>query len=178
MPPTPLSIDRPIVLVGMMGAGKTSVGELLAERLGLPFVDSDAEIERETGLTIAAIFARFGEAHFREVERRVLARLVGAPPRVIAGGGGAFVDVATRALILEWCISVWLQADPATLAARVGDGGERPLLCGRDLAEVLARLGEQREGAYAAAQLKVSSGGRSPAETVDAVLAALMERAP
>ena len=159
----------------MMGAGKTSVGRVLAERLGLPFADSDVEIERETGLTIPCIFDRSGEAHFRELERRVMARLVAGPPGVIAGGGGAFADAETRALILERCIAVWVDADVETLAARVG-GGPRPLLRGRDPHEVLAGLAERRRDAYAAAPLKVSSA-RSPAETAQAVLEALLERA-
>lgn len=177
MPPAPSLIDRPIVLVGMMGAGKTSVGKLLAQRLALPFADSDGEVEREAGLSVATIFDRFGEAQFRELESRVLARLAAGPPRVIAAGGGAFAEGGTRALILERCIAVWLDADVETLAARADGGGERPLLRGHNCREVLAGLAERRRDAYAAAALKVSSAGRSPAETAEAVLEALLERA-
>jgi len=177
MPRTPLPIDRPIALVGMMGAGKTSVGKVLAERLGLQFVDADSEIEREAGVTIPAIFARFGEARFREMERQAVARLVEGPPRVIALGGGAFADMGARALVLERCIAVWLEADVGTLAARVRQDEQRPLLQGRDAAHVVATLSEQRGSAYSTAHLRVCSAGRSPSETADAVMEALLERA-
>ena len=113
-----------------MGAGKSTVGRRLAKRLGLPFVDADEEIEAAAGLSIAEIFERYGEAHFRDGERRVLARLIDGPPRVIATGGGAFMDAETRALILERCIAIWLDAEVETLAERVGRRGHRPLLKG------------------------------------------------
>jgi shikimate kinase len=106
--------ERSIVLVGLMGAGKSTVGRRLAKRLGMGFVDSDDEIERAADHKISEIFDRFGEASFRDGERRVIARLIEGPPKVIATGGGAFVDPATRKLILERCLAIWLDADLET----------------------------------------------------------------
>src|SRR5687767_7740814 len=102
--------ERPIVFVGMMGAGKTSVGRALAERVGLPFVDVDEDVAREARLTIDEIFERYGEAGFREREREAIARLASGPPQVIAAGGGAFIDGISRALLLKECTIVWLDA--------------------------------------------------------------------
>src|SRR3954469_23857636 len=120
MEKAPPSDERPIVLVGLMGAGKTTVGRRLARRLNLPFADADEEIEAAAGLSIAEIFERCGEAHFRDGERRVLARLIHGPPRVIATGGGAFMDPDTRALMLARCTAVWLDVDVEILVERVG----------------------------------------------------------
>lgn len=159
------SPERSIVLVGLMGAGKSSVGRRLAARLGLPFADTDEEIERSSGYTIAEIFDRLGEAGFRDGERRVIWRLVEGPPRVIATGGGAFVDARTRALILERCIAVWLEADVDTLVGRLGRRGHRPLLRGRDPREVIEELAARRNPFYAEAHLRVRSA-RSPHEAV------------
>src|SRR3712207_467869 len=111
-------IDRSIVLVGLMGAGKSTVGKRLAKRLGLEFVDSDEEIERAADHKISEIFDRFGEDSFRDGERRVIARLIQGPPKVIATGGGAFANEETRKLILERCLAIWLDADLETLAER------------------------------------------------------------
>lgn len=119
---------RVIALVGMMGSGKTSIGKRLATRLGLPFVDSDSEIETAAGMTITEIFDRHGEAYFREGERRVIARLLGEGPCVLATGGGAFMDARTREAITEAGISVWLRADTATLMQRIARRNNRPLL--------------------------------------------------
>src|SRR6476620_10354207 len=124
----PSAPDRSIVLVGLMGAGKTTVGRRLAKRLGLAFADSDEEIEKAADQKIADIFERFGEPSFRDGERRVVRRLIEGPPKVIATGGGAFVDSETRALILERCIAIWLTAEPETLAERVKRRDTRPLL--------------------------------------------------
>ena len=176
MPQAGLSLDRPIVLVGLMGAGKTTVGRLLAARLALPFLDSDEEIERETGLTIAAIFERFGEAWFREAERRALERLAGGPPRVVAAGGGAFAEAPTRALLVKRCLTVWLDADVATLAGRLQGCGTRPLIAGDEPKSALAALAEERNEAYAQARLHVWTGGRPPHSVVDAVVEGLAER--
>jgi shikimate kinase len=173
---TTIRIEKPIALVGMMGAGKSTVGRRLARRLDLPFVDSDAEIEAAAGFGIADMFARYGEAHFRDGERRVLARLVKGPRRVIATGGGAFVDEATRALILESCIAIWLDADPAVLAARVGRSDARPLLIGKDALATLEALAAVRNPIYAEAHLAIRSG-RVPLETtVERIIAALAAR--
>lgn len=176
MPYTLPRPDRCIVLVGLMGAGKSTVGKRLAKRLGLPFVDSDEEIERAADRTISEIFERFGEASFRDGERRVIARLVGGPPKVIATGGGAFMDESTRGLILEHCISVWLDADIATLADRVGRRDNRPLLSGKDPAEVLERLAAVRNPVYAQAHLHVRSQAMPHERTVERIIEALLER--
>ncbi len=178
MPPEPRQSDRPIVLVGAMGAGKSTVGRLLAARLTLPFLDLDEEIERTVGLVVREIFERFGEERFRQEERRALARLAKGPPRVIATGGGAFLDEGTRVLVLQHCLAIWLDAPIGTLAARVGRDRERPLLHGRDAHEVLRTLAAARNRDYARAHLTVSSEGRSAAQTVEAVLETLAERAP
>ena len=165
--------DRCIVLVGLMGAGKTTIGRRLAKRLGLPFHDSDEEIERAADHSIAEIFDRFGEASFRDGERRVLRRLVGGPPKVIATGGGAFMDPETRALVLDKAIAVWLRAEVPTLAERATRRGRRPLLRDREPAEVLRALAEVRDPIYAEAQLHVSSDGVSHEQAVDEIVAAL-----
>jgi shikimate kinase len=171
--PTP---DRPIVLVGLMGAGKTTVGRRLAERLGLDFVDSDEEIERSAGSSVSEIFDRIGEAAFRELERGVLRRLIEGGPGVIASGGGGFVGGETRALILERCIAIWLDAEVGTLAARVSRCGGRPLIAGRDARLVLGELAEQRGPAYAEAHLRVSNDAGPPEDTVERIVEALSAR--
>ena len=168
----------PIVLVGLMGVGKSTVGRRLAARLLLPFVDSDEEIERSADHSIPEIFDRFGEASFRDGERRVLRRLIEGGPKVIATGGGAFVDSETRALILERCIAVWLDADPATVAARVRRRpGHRPLLAGKELRPLLNALSVARGPYYEQAHLRVKSDSGPHERTVDRIVAALAERA-
>jgi shikimate kinase len=165
--------DRPIVLVGLMGAGKTTVGRRLARRLELEFVDSDEEIERAADHTVGEIFARFGEDSFRDGERRVIARLIGGPPKVIATGGGAFVNERTRAIILERCVAVWLDADLGTLAERVSRRDTRPLLVGREPLLVLRDLAEKRMPVYAQAQVHVRSLPAPHERAVDAIVEAL-----
>jgi shikimate kinase len=168
--------DRPIVLVGLMGVGKTTVGRRLAARLGLPFVDADQEIESAAGMTISEIFDRFGEQHFRDGERRVIARLMDGERRVIATGGGAFMHPDTRALILDRAIAVWLDADVKVLADRVGRVGRRdsrPLLVGRDPLEVLTALAAQRNPVYALAPIHVRSEPLPHEATVEAIIEAL-----
>ncbi len=164
---------RTIVLVGLMGVGKSTVGRRLAARLGLKFVDADAEIERASGLSIAEIFERYGEAHFRDGERRVIARLIDGAPKVLATGGGAFIDGATRALILERAVAVWLDADLQTLVDRVARRDTRPLLNGRDPAAVLADLAAVRNPIYAEAPIHISSKPSPHEVTVSAILTAL-----
>jgi len=168
--------DRCIVLVGMMGAGKTTVGRRLAKRLALPFLDSDDEIERAADHSITEIFDRFGEASFRDGERRVLRRLVGGPPKVIATGGGAFMDAETRGLILEQAIAVWLCAPVETLAERATRRPHRPLLKGREAAEVLRALAAVRDPVYALAPLHVRTEGASHEQAVEEIVAALAKR--
>jgi shikimate kinase len=169
--------EKSIVLVGLMGAGKSTVGRRLAKRLGLPFADSDEEIERAAAQGIGEIFDRFGEASFRDGERRVIRRLIAGPPKVIATGGGAFMDAETRALILERCIAVWLEADIETLAERVVRRGRRPLLAGKAPLPVLGELAATRNPVYAEAHLRVASQSGPHERTVDRILAALAERA-
>lgn len=169
----PMLRARTLVLVGMMGAGKSSVGKRLAQALDLPFKDADEEIERAAGLSIPDIFALRGEAEFREGERRVIARLLDDPPHVLATGGGAFVNDSTRALVKKKAVSIWLKADPEVLARRVGRKDNRPLLRGRDAREVLTELLAAREPAYSQADLIVESNDGPHQHTVDAILAAL-----
>lgn len=164
---------KPIVLIGLMGAGKTTVGRRLAQRLSLPFVDADAEIEAAAGMTVADIFERFGEGHFRDGERRVIARLIDGTPKVIATGGGAFINEQTRALILDQAVAVWLDAAPAVLADRVRRRDTRPLLRGRDPEEVLTELAAVRNPIYALAPVHVQSVPAPHDATVTAILKAI-----
>jgi shikimate kinase len=149
---------RTIVLVGLMGAGKTKIGRRLAARLNLPFFDSDSEIETAAGETIEEIFRHRGEAVFRDGERRVIQRLLAQPVHVLATGGGAFMDPATRALIVRRAVSVWLRADLDVLLARVMRRNNRPLLQQQDPRAVLAELIERRHPIYAEADLVIDSG--------------------
>jgi shikimate kinase len=167
------AMDRSIVLVGLMGAGKTTIGRRLAKRLGLPFVDSDEEIEKAADRKISEIFEHFGEAGFRDGERRVMRRLIDGSPKVIATGGGAFVDSETRALILAHCLAIWLLAEPETLAERVGRRADRPLLKDRDALEVLRDLGEARSPFYAEAHLHICSRAAPHERTVQRIVEAL-----
>jgi len=149
---------RSIVLVGMMGVGKSSIGRRLATRLGIPFVDADAEIEKAAGMSIADIFAHRGEADFRSGEARVIARLLEAGPQVLAAGGGAFMNAATREAIREKGVSVWLKADLEVLLRRISKRrNERPLLQNADPESTLRALLIEREPIYAQADLTVLS---------------------
>ncbi len=168
-------IDRPVVLVGMMGVGKSSIGKRLAARLNVPFADADDEIERAAGLSISEIFEKFGEGYFRDGERRVIARLVEGVPKIIATGGGAFVNADTRALILERAISIWLDADVKVLADRVGRRSNRPLLKDKDPVEVLTELGKIRNPLYAAANIHIRSDTSPHMRTVENILKALAQ---
>jgi len=170
MPDAAYPSKRSIALVGLMGAGKTSVGRRLARRLALPFADADAEIEAAAGLSIAEIFERFGEAHFRDGERRVIARLIEGPRQVIATGGGAFMNEETRSLILARCTTIWLDGDVETLAARVGRRGHRPLLKDREPHVLLAALAEARNPLYALAHFTVRGDTGTHGQTVDHIL--------
>lgn len=174
LPAIPASIrDRSIVLVGLMGSGKSTIGRRLAQRLGMRFADADDEIERAAGMTISDIFARFGEAHFRDGERRVISRLLAGRPMVLATGGGAFVNEETRTLILQDSLCIWLDADIPTLVERVGRRSHRPLLKNRDPGEVLRELAAVRNPIYAEAHLRVSSASTPHDHTVRAILEAL-----
>jgi shikimate kinase len=166
-------LDRPIVLVGLMGAGKTTVGRRLAQKLGLPFVDADAEIEAAAGMSIAEIFEMFDEAYFRDGERRVIARLIDGSPKVIATGGGAFMNDRTRALILDNATAIWLEADLETLVDRVSRRTTRPLLKDRDPRQVLRDLAAIRNPIYALAPIHIRSQPAPHDATVKAILKAL-----
>jgi len=165
--------ERTIVLIGLMGAGKSCVGRRLAARIGRPFVDADAEIELAAGCTIAEIFDKLGEAAFREGERRVMARLLDGKPCVLASGGGAFIDPDTRRLIAARAVSVWLRADLDVLVKRTAGREHRPLLSAGDPREVLSRLMDKRHPIYAEADLTVDTADQPADATVDNVLAAL-----
>jgi shikimate kinase len=165
--------DRAIVLVGLMGVGKSTVGRRLAARLELPFVDADHEIEAAAGTTIAEIFARFGEAHFRDGERRVIRRLIDGEVKVLATGGGAFMQPDTRALILERATAVWLDAELDVIVHRVGRREGRPLLAGKDPHAVLSALAAERNPIYALAPIRVRSAAAPHEATVEAILEAL-----
>jgi shikimate kinase len=164
---------RSLVLVGLMGAGKTNIGRRLAARLRLPFVDADAEIEAAAGESIEDIFRRHGEAYFREGERRVIARLLDGTIKVLATGGGAFMDAATRQRIRAHSISIWLRADLDLLVARIGRRENRPLLKDGDPRAVLAALIERRHPIYAEADIVVDSVDGPPEATLGRVLAEL-----
>src|SRR5678815_6157292 len=141
-------LDRPIVLVGLMGAGKSTVGKRLARRLGLPFVDSDSAIEDAAGYSAAEVYERFGEKDFRDGERRLVARLVEGSVGVIATGGGAFVDPRTRQLLNERAITIWLDAPVDILAERTSRRNTRPLLRNADPKGTLERLSNERRPSY------------------------------
>lgn len=174
LPPNLPRFDRPLVLVGLMGAGKSTIGKRLAARLHLPFVDADQEIERAAGLSITEIFERFGEKEFRDGERRVIGRLIDGKPKVIATGGGAFMQEETRALILLRATAIWLDADIEVLAERVQRReGSRPLLKGRDPREALAELAAIRNPVYALAPIRVRSQPLPHEATVDDIVKAL-----
>ena len=175
MPTVPFPADRPIALVGMMGSGKSRVGRLLAARLDLPFVDSDEQIELAAGCTIARIFDSHGEAHFRTLEERTVARLATGAPLVMATGGGAFINEPIRRLLLDRFVTVWLQAGPVLLARRVSQGRTRPLLTGKDVQAEIERLAELRDPIYAQALITVRSEDVPPEQIVDRIIRALTE---
>ncbi|HET7816616.1 MAG TPA: shikimate kinase [Sphingomicrobium sp.] len=166
-------LDRPIVLVGLMGAGKSTVGRRLARRLGLDFIDTDAAIEDAAGLSAAEMFERYGEADFRDGERRLVARLVDGQVRVIATGGGAYVDPSTRELLNQRAITVWLDAPVDVLADRTARRDTRPLLRNGDPRSTLERLASERGPFYAEAHVHVRSGGGAHSEVVEKIVAAL-----
>lgn len=169
-------LDRSIVLIGLMGAGKSSVGRRLAARMGLPFVDADHEIEAAAGCSISDFFELHGEEAFREGEYRVILRLLKAPLQVIATGGGSFMDQRTRAAIAEHGISVWLRADLEVLLRRVARRANRPLLQHGDPRQILSALMAERYPVYAEADIVVDSIDKPHEHVVEAVAAALKRR--
>lgn len=167
--------DKPIVLVGLMGAGKTSVGRRLADRLGFSFVDADYEIEQAAGQTIPEIFAQHGEDYFREGEKRVIARLLENGHQVLATGGGAFMNAETRDAIKKSAVSIWLKADLELLLKRVQKRDNRPLLKGQDPRIVLNSLINIRHPVYAEADITVESRDAQHGDTVNDVVRALCQ---
>ena len=165
--------DKTIALVGLMGVGKSSIGRRLAGAMGLPFKDTDIEIEAAAGHSIADIFTLFGESAFRDGERRVIGRLLDDPPHVLATGGGAFAQDETRALIKRRAISVWLKADLAVLARRVARRDHRPLIVGKDPMDVLRAHQRDRYPAFETADIVVETGEAAHHVAVEAILEAL-----
>ena len=168
--------ERTVVLVGMMGAGKTTIGRRLAPRLGLKFYDADEEIQKAAGMSVADLFSVHGEKSFRAGEAQVIARLLQGPPHVLATGGGAVLDPGTRARIRECAISVWIRADVDTLLKRATRRDTRPLLRAGDPRATLAQLLESRAAYYAQADIAVDSRAWPHQRTVEAILAALKAR--
>ena len=166
-------LDRPVVLVGLMGVGKSTVGRRLARRLGLSFVDSDAAIEDASGYPAAEMFERYGERDFRDGERRLVARLIEGDVRVIATGGGVYVDPNTRKLLNERAITVWLDAPVDILAERTSRRDTRAQLRNGDPKAVLERLASERRPSYEEAHIHVKSGDGAHKDVVDAIVAAL-----
>jgi shikimate kinase len=166
-------LDRPIVLVGLMGAGKSTVGRRLARRLGLPFIDTDTAIADAAGYSAAEVFERYGEADFRDGERRLVARLIDGEIRVIATGGGVFVDPRTRKLLNERAITIWLDAPVDILADRTSRRDTRPLLRNTDPKGTLERLAEERGPSYAEAHIRVTSGGGAHGVVVESIVSAI-----
>lgn len=167
-------IDRSVVLVGMMGVGKTTIGRRLAPLLGLTFVDADREIEKASAMPIADLFAAHGEADFRVGEAKVIARLLEGPPILLATGGGAVIDPATRALIKARALSIWLRADLDTIHRRASRRATRPLLKTADPRATLARLLCERASFYAEADLAVDSAPGPQSDTVEAIRQAIL----
>lgn len=168
-------LTRPVVLVGLMGVGKTSVGRRLAETLSAPFVDSDEEVEAAAAMTIPEIFESLGEPAFREGERRVIARLIDEGPRIIATGGGAFMNPLTRELVKRRAVSVWLHAELETIVERTSRRSGRPLLARGDPREILAGLMAVRHPVYAEADIRIDSHPHDAHEDVAARIIAALE---
>ena len=167
--------DRSVVMVGMMGAGKSAIGRRLAARLGLPFVDADSEIEQAANATISEIFERHGEAYFRDGERRVIRRLLDGTPKVLATGGGAFINPETRQAIGEAGVSIWLQADRDLILSRVRRKANRPLLQTDDPGAVIDRLLAERSPVYAEADIHIQSRDVVHDIVIDDLLVALAD---
>ena len=167
--------NRPIVMVGLMGAGKTSIGRALARRLKIPFVDSDKEIEAAAGCSVVDIFAMYGEAEFRRVEHRVMKRLLDTPPacKVISTGEGAFITPAVREMVLGRAITIWLKADLELLVKRTNFRDTRPQLLNTDSRKILAQLIKERYDVYALADITVETKDESLRRTLDKVMDAI-----
>ena len=184
MPENGTNLKKTVALVGMMGAGKTSIGKRLAARLEVPFADADHEIEAAADMTVAEIFAKYGEPEFRRLERSVIARLLGEKPHVLATGGGAYMDQTTRAAMKTGAFTIWLKAPIDILLGRVrkrqsadnAQGQTRPLLANDDMRGTLERLLAQRELTYALADMVLESGDEPHAVLLDNIVAALSDQ--
>lgn len=170
-----LPLARPVVLVGLMGAGKTKVGGVLARMLQIPFVDSDLEVERVAGMAVSDVFELYGESAFRDCEAKVIARLLRGQVQVIATGGGAFMNDTTRALVKNEAVSIWMRADIDTLLERTAQSGRRPLLQTDDPRAVLQRLMDLRYPVYAQADITVDSAAQTPQEMARHMMDALRD---
>ena len=171
-----MTLNKTVALVGMMGAGKTSLGRKLAAKLEVPFCDADHEIESAAGLTVSEIFEKFGEPHFREGERKVISRLLSEAPHVLATGGGAFMDDTTRAAMKDKAFTVWLKAPVSALLARVKKKNTRPLLKDGDPRETLERLLAVREPFYAMADITLECLDESQQSAMEHIRAELRQR--
>lgn len=165
-----------MVLVGMMGAGKTTIGRRIAPRLGLPFFDADQEIEKAAGMSVSDLFATHGEQSFREGEAKVIRRLLEGPPHVLATGGGAVTHPETRTLIARQAVSIWIKADIDTIVRRAARRNTRPLLQTADPRATVERLLKERQDYYAAADIHVETQPGPHGATVDIIMAALENR--
>ena len=174
--PPDFACSRTVVLVGMMGAGKTTIGRRLAPRIGLKFFDADEEIQKAAGMSVADLFTAHGETSFRHGEAQVIARLLQGPPHVLATGGGAILDAGTRACIKESAVSVWIRADVDTLLKRATRRNTRPLLRDGDPRATLSRLLDARAPFYANADITVDTRPGPHQRTVDAIVSALKLR--
>ena len=170
-----INIDKPIVMVGLMGAGKTSIGRALARYLGIPFVDSDKEIEKAAGCSVVDIFAMYGEKEFRRVEEKVIERLLETPPlvKVISTGEGAFITDSVRQMILKNALTVWLKADLELLVKRTNFRHTRPQLLNTDSRQILAQLIKERYDIYALADIMVETKDENIHKTLNKVLCAI-----
>lgn len=170
--------DKPIVMVGLMGAGKTSVGRALARKLGVPFVDSDKEIEAAAGCSVVDIFSMYGEEEFRRVEQRVIERIMSTPPvtKVISTGEGAFITPAVREILRGTALTIWLKADLDLLVKRTNFRNTRPQLLHADSRKILAQLIDERYDTYATADITVKTADESLQKTLGKVLKAILQQ--
>ena len=170
-----IELDKPIVMVGLMGAGKTSIGRALARHLGIPFIDSDKEIEKISGCSVVDIFSMYGEKEFRRVEEKVIERLIDTPPfiKVISTGEGAFITKAVRQVALEKALTIWLKADLELLVKRTNFRHTRPQLLNTDSRQILAQLIRERYDTYALADVTVETGDENIHKTLNKVLNAI-----
>lgn len=170
-----ITLTKPIVMVGLMGAGKTSIGRALARHLGIPFVDSDKEIEKAAGCSVVDIFAMYGEQEFRRVEEKIIERLIDTPPlvKVISTGEGAFITPAVRKIVMDKALSVWLKADLELLVKRTNFRHTRPQLLNTDSRKILAQLINERYDTYALANVMVETRDENIHKTLNKVLSAI-----